>query len=93
MPRKGVGFFGRFWRRMADSHYATFQAAFDRRDDAVFRKLDFDRFAGYVCDRFLAETGNPSTVTFCASCSAISSRRSARSYCSGWPVRKSATIS
>jgi len=54
-----AGVFRRVWSSLFGNDHVRFQQMVDRRDDSVFRRLSFSRFAGYVCDRFLHETGNP----------------------------------
>jgi hypothetical protein len=54
-----AGVFGRLWRRLAGNSHARFQRMLEKRDPRAFRRLDFRRFAGYICARFLHESGNP----------------------------------
>lgn len=51
-PRNSLG---RLWHRLAGSGLDKVVRMAEARDDRVFRELDFNRFASYVCDRFLAE--------------------------------------
>jgi hypothetical protein len=53
------GFFSRLWVRLTRSEHGRFQQMVEHRDPNVFRLLNFPRFAEYVCERFLAESGNP----------------------------------
>jgi hypothetical protein len=39
--------------------YEEVKSLAERRDPEVFRRLDFDRFAGHVCDRVLSRPGDP----------------------------------
>jgi hypothetical protein len=47
------------WLKLFGDRRARFQQAFEQRDPSIFRRLDFRRFASYVCDRFLQEPSNP----------------------------------
>jgi hypothetical protein len=53
------GFFRRLWARISGREYGRFQYMIERRHVGVFRMLNFPKFAGYVCDRFLPRSGNP----------------------------------
>jgi hypothetical protein len=57
--RKDAGLVHRLWLKMFGDRRARFQQAYEKRDPAVFRWLDFRRFSSYVCDRFLQEPSNP----------------------------------
>ena len=57
--RGAAGFFRRMFFALFRNDHVRFQQMLDRRDPAVFRLISFSRFAGYVCDRFLHESGNP----------------------------------
>lgn len=54
-PRR---FLGRVWRALRPG-YDHFRQRLEARDPLVFRELDFHRFSGYVCDRFLHNSGDP----------------------------------
>jgi hypothetical protein len=54
-----AGVFGRLWRRLAGNSHARFERSLEKRDLGAFRRLDFGKFAGYVCARFLHESGHP----------------------------------
>jgi len=47
-----------FWNMGRDKH-AMFKDAYDKRDERIFRRLDFHNFANFVSDRFLADKSNP----------------------------------
>jgi hypothetical protein len=57
--KENAGLARRLWTRLTGNWYGPFQHARERRDARIFRRLDFSRFAGYVCDRFLHESANP----------------------------------
>jgi hypothetical protein len=52
------GFWRGLWGRLGHGH-ERLQQRVRVRDERVFRELHFPRFAGYVCDRFLHDSGNP----------------------------------
>jgi hypothetical protein len=52
-------FFRRVLARLSGRDYSHFQYLIEKRNPSVFRLLNFPRFAGYVCDRFLPRAGNP----------------------------------
>jgi hypothetical protein len=54
-----AGTLGRMWRRLTGDSHARFQRMLESRDSRAFRRLDFDKFAGYVCTRFLHESAHP----------------------------------
>jgi hypothetical protein len=54
-PRR---FLGRVWRKLRPGH-DYFRQLVEARDPRAFRELDFNRFSGYVCDRFLHNSGDP----------------------------------
>jgi hypothetical protein len=58
-PRAGRGRLRRFFARLFGSFRSRIARLHGVRNPALFRLLDFDAFSGYVCDRFLAEPGNP----------------------------------
>ena len=49
---------GRLWRRLRPGH-DRFRQLVEARDPSAFSELDFARFSGYVCDRFLHNSGDP----------------------------------
>jgi hypothetical protein len=55
---KVPGFWRGLWGRLGHGH-ERLQQRVRVRDERVFRELHFPRFAGYVCDRFLHDSGNP----------------------------------
>ncbi|MGL4550793.1 MAG: ATP-binding protein, partial [Gemmataceae bacterium] len=54
-----AGLFARLLSPFRKAYQDQMAGAFAARDAGVFRRLDFNKFTGYVCDRFLAEPGNP----------------------------------
>jgi hypothetical protein len=58
--RKGATrLFERLRAAVFGNDHARFVQFAQRRDPRVFRRLDFFKFSGYVCDLFLPEPGNP----------------------------------
>jgi hypothetical protein len=53
------GVLGRLLGRLRRSDHDRLAKMLAKRDLAAFRLLDFHKFSSYVCDRFLAEPGNP----------------------------------
>jgi hypothetical protein len=58
-PRSGRGRLRRFLDRLFRSYRQHLTRLHGERSSAVFRRLDFDAFSAYVCDRFLDEPGHP----------------------------------
>ncbi len=59
LPGGPRSFFKRVWRRLSKVEVQDIQLLAEQRNPKVFRKLDFDKFSGFVCDRFLHTPGNP----------------------------------
>jgi hypothetical protein len=59
LRRRGGGWFTRLLARLGRDRHAQFRQACRDRDGRVFRRLDFPRFATFVCDQFLDEKTNP----------------------------------
>jgi hypothetical protein len=53
------GLLGRLWAKIRGSDQEWYQKRVERRDTKVFHLLNFPKFSGRVCDRFLHESGNP----------------------------------
>jgi hypothetical protein len=53
-----AGLLRRVFTKLAGSGHARLQAALEKRDASVFKRLDFARFSSFVCDRFLQQSGN-----------------------------------
>jgi hypothetical protein len=49
---------GRLWRKLRPGH-DRFRQLVEARDPRAFGEIDFARFSGYVCDRFLHNSGDP----------------------------------
>jgi len=58
-PRSSFNWFKRAWWPFGPDRHAHFRQAVIDRKSAIFRSLDFPRFAKFVCDRFLLERSNP----------------------------------
>jgi hypothetical protein len=58
LPSGPASFLKRIWRKLGQVEVQDVQSLAERRNPKVFRKLDFDRFSGFVCDRFLHTPGN-----------------------------------
>jgi hypothetical protein len=58
-PGRREGLLRRLWSRLFTSYHARVQPLVEARDPRVFRLINFRRFSAYVCDRFLAQAGNP----------------------------------
>jgi hypothetical protein len=57
--RRPIGWLARLLARFSRSEHDRLARVLARRDTSAFRLLDFNKFTGYVCDRFLSEPGNP----------------------------------
>jgi hypothetical protein len=55
---KGVGWIARLLAKFGRDRHAQFRQACKDRNVRIFRRLDFPRFAGFVCDRFLHDKTN-----------------------------------
>jgi hypothetical protein len=58
MARHKWGLWRRMWSKLFGQQHGRFQTALEKRDDRIFRRLDFASFADYVCERFLQDAGN-----------------------------------
>jgi hypothetical protein len=59
LKRGKVGWLRRLLAKFSRSPYRRLERLSSRRDPAVFRQMDFLKFTGYVCDRYLHEPANP----------------------------------
>jgi hypothetical protein len=59
LSKQSRGFVSRWWNKVTRRWPGSFQEAVAKRDPAVFRELDFAKFADFVGQRFLHEPGNP----------------------------------
>jgi hypothetical protein len=57
--RRTRRWYERLWAKLRGSDYESIHKKVQQRDPSVFRRLDFPRFARYLCDRFLKDTANP----------------------------------
>jgi len=51
-------FMDRFWQKLTGADHARFIQAIEERNIRIFRRVDFAKFARYVCQRFLVTSGN-----------------------------------
>ena len=56
---KALGWIGRIFWNMGKDKHALFKNSCEKRDESIFRRLNFHRFTAFVCDRFLADKSNP----------------------------------
>ncbi len=56
--RSMKGFFSRLRAKLTGAEHGQFLEAIEKRDISIFRSLEFGKFAGYVCKRFLLESNN-----------------------------------
>jgi hypothetical protein len=59
LTKRNRGFFGRLWDKVTAWQQVQFQQMVQKRDPGVFRRLNFPKFAGYVCDQFLYDPSHP----------------------------------
>jgi hypothetical protein len=59
LAHKALGWLGRVLGKLGPDQHTLFQKACQDRDLEIFRRLDFHRFADFVCDRFLCDKTNP----------------------------------
>ena len=55
---KNAGYLKRVWLKLVGNTHGRFQQALHKRDAGIFRWLDFNAFSGFVCNRFLLDSGN-----------------------------------